>query len=864
MNGRMTPQRWQQVKQIVDAALDLRSGQREAFLSEACGDDGSLRGQVDRLIRSHEEAGSFIESPAYEGAAELIVGNERRSYTGLQLGHYSIVSRIGAGGMGEVYLAHDIKLDRKVAIKFLSESLVGNATAKERLVREAKAAAKLDHPNICSIYEIGEEAGVSFIVMQYVEGETLASLIKRAPMDLGESVDVAVQVADALAEAHSHGVIHRDIKPANIMITARGQAKVLDFGLAKISLGMPSRGESDAPTALKTEPGLVMGTMQYMSPEQLLGRDVDPRTDIFSLGVVMYEMATARRPFSGKTASETMDQIIHSQPEAIARLNYSVPAELERIIRKCIEKDPSRRYQSARDLLVDLRNLKRDNDSAVVVGEVTSRRRSNIRRGVIAATIVASLVVALLGLYLMRGRNEAIETIAVLPFVNANVDPNAEYLADGIPESIMNSLSQLPNLKVMSRNSVFRFKGQATDAQEVGQKLGVRAVLTGRVSQRGEGLAISIELVDARDNSQIWGQQYNRKLADVFAAQEEIAKEISERLRLRLTGEQQNRLTKRYTDNADAWLLYIKGRYFWDKRSAEGMEKARQFFSQAIEVDPAYALAYSGLADTYLFPLGGLPRRETMPRARAYAKKALQIDDTLAEPHTSLAFEEMSYELDWKAAEREFSRAIQLSPNYPVAHQLYGPCLLSLGRTEEALRESKRALDLDPLSLAINWHRGLMLYFARRYDEAIDQLRKTIQMAPDYVLAHSTLGWAYLQKGMYTEAVAELERGGGFQGPARGGSISRLAFVDVALGKRAEAEKILNDLKQMPQDESRPVHIARVYTALGEKDSAIRSLERAYLDRAFEIASIKVDPEFDGLRSDERFKDLLRRIGLEP
>ena len=438
-----------------------------------------------------------------------------------------------------------------------------------------------------------------------------------------------------------------------------------------------------------------------------------------------------------------------------------------------------------------------------------------------------------------------------------------EYLSDGITDSLINSLSQLPNMRMIAHGSVSHYKGLEADPQEVARELNVQAIVMGRITQLGDNLSISAELVDARTNSRLWGEQYNRNPTDILKVQTEIAREISERLRVKLTGEQQNRMTKRYTDNTEAYLLYTKGRYFWDKRTGEGMEKARESFNQATELDPNYALAYSGLADTYLFCYCSLPRYETMPKAKAYAEKALAIDEALAEAHTSLGFVKMNYEFDWAGAESEFKRALELSANYSVAHQFYAGCLLQQGRTEEGLREAKRALELDPLSLAINWYWGLTLFNARRYDEAIAHLRKTIQMDPNYHLAHGALGSAYVQKGMYAEATSEFQKWNTLLGMP-GEPSAKLAYVYVALGSRAEAQKILNELKQMPPDDNRPLEIASVYTALGDKDQAFEWLDQAYQQRSFGMFFLKVDPDFDSLRSDARFKALLGRIGLTP
>jgi serine/threonine-protein kinase len=894
----MKPDRWNQVDRLLDAALELSPEKRAAFLDEACVGDEELRKELDALLASDDGAQSFLEEPALEVAAKALVDN-KDSISGQIIGHYKIISRIGTGGMGEVYLAQDTKLDRRVAIKFLPESLVADEQARKRLVREAQAAAKLDHPNICSVYEVGEEDGRSFIVMQYVEGETLDVRRKREPFDVSESIALAAQVADALAEAHAHAIIHRDIKPSNIIITPRGQAKVLDFGLAKLSeptaLVSGLNIDTEASTqALLTTPGTIIGTVPYMSPEQVHGQRLDARTDIFSFGVVLYELLTGHQPFAAESGAGTISAILTHEPPPLTSHTRDVPIELERIVSKSLRKNRDARYQTMRDLQIDLKHLKEELDferkrersapaksNSEVRGiaeghpavESTAhpattdrwwtRAFSANRRSIALAGLLLIALTTAAYFYFSRTPNRTINSIAVLPFANLSKDANAEYLSDGITDSLINSLSQLPNVRMIAHGSVSRYKGNEIDPQEVGRALNVQAIVMGRITQLGDNLSISAELVDVGTNSRLWGEQYNPKPTDILKVQAEIAREISDRLRLELTNEQQNRLTKRYTDNADAYLLYTKGRYFWDKRTAAGMEKAREAFNQAIELDPSYALAYSGLADTYLFCYCQLPRHETQPKAKAYAEKALAIDDSLAEAHASLGFVKMNYEFDWVGAEKELKRAIELNPNYAVAHQFYGGCLLQQGRTEEGLREAKRALELDPLSLALNWYWGLTLINARQYDEAISQLRKTIQMDPNYHLAHSALGGAYLQKGMYPDALAEFQTANNLRGS--GDSVAGMAKVHRALGNKVEAQKILNELKQTAdKGETDPLQIARVYNALGDKDQAIEWLEKAYERRAFGMFFLKVDADFDNLRSDPRFTELLRRMNLAP
>jgi serine/threonine protein kinase/Flp pilus assembly protein TadD len=769
--------------------------------------------------------------------------------------------------MGEVYLAQDMKLDRTVALKILPAELAADQDRMRRFVQEAKAASALSHPNVAHIYEIGEADDTSFIAMEYVEGQSLDAKIKAHPLDSGEIVDIAMQVADALDEAHSKGITHRDIKPSNIMITARGQAKVLDFGLAKVAVQKPESSSSDMATVRKTDPGVVMGTVQYMSPEQAMGREVDHRTDVFSIGVLMYEMATGRLPFSGASASETIDRITHSQPEAIARFNYRVPVELERIIRKCMEKEPGRRYQSARDLLVDLRNLKRDSDSGVVPQGKASSPRGSLRRTVFAATVVAVFLAVGFGWYLLAGRGKAIDSIAVLPFVNVSADPNMEYLSDGITESLINNLSQLPNLKVISRSSVFRYKvrdpqASPPDPQAVARELNVRAVMTGRVVQRTDGLLITVELVNAQDNSQIWGQQYNRKLSDIFAVQEEIAKEISEKLRLKLTGAERKQLAKRPTENLKAFQYYMQGRAYRQRNTREDLLAAIHYSEKALEEDRNYALAYAGLADAYTI-LGGygyIAPIEGRRKAEESARKALTIDENLAEAHVALGHAYASFApSNFPLGDRELRHAIELSPSSALAHHYLGVSLVRQGRLDEGLEEFLRARELDPLSPIIARNAAIPYYLKRDYARALDLLRQAYELGPAF-----TSTWeigVYIQNRLFNETLAELEKA---KRERKNDSILiyDTGIVYAAQGKRAEALQNIKELEEMSGAGLSQAHwIAKIYAVLNEKELAFSSLERGLAAGAI-VFFYKDEPVWDTIRSDPRFAELLRRLGI--
>ncbi|HSB08024.1 MAG TPA: protein kinase [Blastocatellia bacterium] len=897
------------MKDVFCSALEREPAQRAAFLDRACDGDQSLRREVESLLASHEQAASFMETPVIEAAAQVCGEAPRESLVEQRVGQYEVLSELGKGGMGVVYLARDAKLDRKVALKLLPAYFMEDRERVRRFEREARAASALNHPNILTIYEVGQSDGQHFIATEFVEGQTLRQHAAGALLKIGEVIDIVLQAAGALAAAHAAGIVHRDIKPENVMVRPDGYVKVLDFGLAKLTQRRTAPVASEGTTRIvfKTEPGVVMGTVSYMSPEQARGLEVDERTDIWSLGVVLYELLAGHAPFEGATTGDVLVAVLDREPTPLAQWR-EVPADLERVVCQALSKEREERYQTVQELSADLKRLKQrlefeaglgryapseDGDPSGApssaytiidpVGRPThesgdgretrapriaeyllaqvSRRRRTAVLVLLGLVLTAASVVYIL--QFARGR-QAIDSVAVLPLVNVSADPDAEYLSDGVTESLINSLSQLPGLRVMSRDSVFRLKGRDLDAQTAGRELGVRALLMGRVVQRGDGLSISVELVDTHDNSHIWGEQYSRRLADILAVQEDISKSVTERLRLKLSGKDKERLAKRYTENTEAYQLYMRGRYFWDKRpgDVDVLEKAIRSFNQAIEMDPNYALAYAGLGDAYLFSAASLGRKETMARARAAAKKALEIDDTLAEAHTTLGFVKMNFDFDWPGAEQEFKRALELNPNYATAHQFYGAYLIQSGRSnEEGMRELRRALEIDPLSLALNWHAGSMLYYTRQYDEAIEQFQKTLQLDPNHSLSRVGLAQAYLQKGKLAEAIRILEEVTTAR-PKAAESRPGLAYAYAATGKRAKAQELTNLIETSAQGNV-TYHLARIYTALGKTDQALRWLEKAYDERAFNMFFLGVEPAFDSLRSDARFEALLRRVGLE-
>jgi TolB-like protein len=760
--------------------------------------------------------------------------------------------------MGDVYRAHDTRLDRDVAVKVLPERYVRDSEARMRFEREAKAVAALTHPNILAIHDYGSHENAAYSVTELLEGQTLRQRMLQGSLPWRKSAEIAAEIADGLAAAHAKGIIHRDLKPENIFLTSDGRVKILDFGLAQL-IRPETSGEIDAssiPTApMKTDPSAIMGTAGYMSPEQLRGEPVDATTDIFSLGCVLFEMVSGRGAFIRGTVIDSLSAILTDTPDVFGETQKLIPFELARLIQRCLEKNRAERFQSTRDLAYALRAI---GTSDALTFEAPRERRK--RRVVWGSIAIAAIVAVTVFYYFTRGgfvgelavKRAAMKqprALAILPFVNATGDREAEYLSDGITETLINTLAQVPGLRVMSRTSVFHYKGNAPDPLRVGRELHVGSVVIGRVETVGDRLVVSAELVNASDNSLIWGNRYQIARADLFSVQQSIASEIARMLRLELTGREQQLLAKRYTTDPRAYELYLKGRFQWNKRDAEGLYKAIDFFNQAIEIDPQYALAYAGLADCYnlLDIWAGLPTRETFPKAKAAAQKALSIDDQLAEAHTSLAYAIHTYEWDWKAAEHEYRRAIELNPNYATAHQWYAEFLTAVGRFDEARREGQKALELDPMSPIINAVVGWNETMARRYDAAIEQTRRTTQLFPSFSPGHAYLGLAYLESGKPREAIAALET-------ARR-ELDIVVFetwlirAHLAAGDHALARRMTAELEERGKREYLPpYYMAALYAHLGERAKADAELKRAYDERTGALVWINVDPAMDPLR----------------
>jgi len=799
------------------------------------------------------------------------------------IAHYRIIKKLGAGGMGDVYLAMDTKLDRNVAIKVLPPAFVAEENLKKRLVREAQAAAKLDHPNICAIYDVSEADSLTFIVMQYIEGETLAAKMERNPLAVSTALAIAEQAAEGLAEAHAHGIVHRDIKPQNMMITLRGQLKILDFGLAK-QMRSSDSVDDEAPTAtLLSTPGLVVGTMPYMSPEQVKGEPLDASSDLFSLGVTLYEMLAGKHPFKDKSAPVTMSRILLSEPIPTEQFQARVSPELQALLTRMLRKDKAARYQSVQEFLTDLRRLPpqlpaNDTQSDVRRTKKASATTSTEKRddsilsiaqrnkwALLASALAFILVAVAISWWLAT---EHSDSLAILPFTYASNDPqlmanpDREYLSDGLTESIINNLSQLANLKVIARSSVFRYKGKDLSVQAIGRELNVRAVLNGEIKQQGDELTINVELMDVKENRSIWGDTYKRKTADIQTVQKEIARAVSEKLRLKLTGADQNQLAKTYTKSGEAYEAYLKGRYYWNKRTDDGFKQATNFFQQAIAKDPTYALAYTGLADCYTLQsdYGFLPPKEGYALAKGAVTLALKYDESLAEAHTSLAAIKAVTDWDWQGAENEYRKALELNPKYPTAHHWYGAQLLLQGRLNQALQEIKIAQQLDPLSLGINKDFAVILLYMRDYDKALEQCRKTLEIEPDFGAMSTYIAQIYELEAKYPEATAELEKAHA-SAPEDVEITYALGQAYALMGRKDEALKISNELNQSGKNSLRK-EAAYLYALLGEKEQAMAILQRAAEDHYMPVAELKMDPRLEELRKDPRVLELLQKIGL--
>ena len=887
----MNSERWRQIENIFHLALERDPQERSSFLAQACAQgDPALRREVESLIAYHEGAGSFLNEPAVSEAARILHVNrspeglnapsddyslasdiapqddecgpraDRREHN-LRLaeiarlvsdktfGRYQVQELLGKGGMGEVYKVLDTQLNRFVALKVLRDKYNENEKCVKRFEQEARAVSGLNHPHILTIYDIGTLNGRTFITTEFVDGQTLRKRIQGGAIDPSNMFEIAFQTADALIAAHRAAILHRDLKPENIMLRNDGYVKLLDFGLAKLI--------DPSDSVAHTLPGVILGTPQYMSPEQARGSSVDARTDIWSFGVLLYEMVTGVCPFSGSTVDEVLDSVKTKEPPSLSFYKADVHPELALIITKAMSKNIEDRYESLSHVVLDLKRVEHHLMSAPSGVDYTKVRTSA------AATLVANKASS----PAKSRQRKTIKSVAILPFTNETEDPKFDYLSDGITETIINNLSQLPQLRVMSRNSVFRFKGKDLVRTVIGRELGVGALLTGKLLRVAGRLIVQTELVDVADGSQLWGAQFNRKSGDVLQIQEAIANDISEELKLNLSRRQRKLLSKRPTVKDNAYHSYLKGRFCWNKRSTEGLRQSINFFNNAIEFDPMFALAYAGIADAYAV----LGNQHSMVLSDAYSKaktaalRALAIDDTLAEAYPTLGYIRGAYDRDWNGSEEALRKAITLNPGYATAHQWYSAILRALGRVDEAIEEAETAFSLDPLSPIINANVGLCFYVARRYEEAAALFRRTITVEPEFFWSRYLLGLTQRQRGEYTQALTELRLALSLANdkPMEAVVLSDLAYTFGILKDEGEAHRLIGELKALAKVyHVAPYDLAVAHLGVGDKNTAFDWLEEAYRTRDEGLLWLKVDPVLDEVRNDPRYLTLLKQVGL--
>jgi len=775
---------------------------------------------------------------------------------------YEVIEELGEGGMGKVYRVEDKKIKEEVALKLINPEIAGDKKTIERFSNELKFARKIAHRNVCKMYDLGEEGKTHYITMEYVPGENLMGMIRMMrQLSPAQAISIAQQICEGLAEAHRLGVVHRDLKPNNIMIDKDGKARIMDFGIAR---SLQAKGI--------TAGGVMIGTPEYMSPEQVDGKEADQHSDIYSLGVVLYKMVTGKLPFSGDSSLSIALKHKTETPPDPKQYNAQISEDLSRVILRCMEKDKKNRYQSAEELFSELNRIEKKiptkervipEKKPMISKEITVM--FGIRKLFMPALIVVALIIAAVVIWQLLPRKEAVPfstakpSIAVLPFVDLSPLEDQTYFCDGLADELINRLSRIKSLRIPARTSAFSLKGKDLDIKEIGEKLNVEMVLEGSIRKAGDKLRITIQLVKVDSGYPLWSEKYDRNMEDIFTLQDEISMSIVDNLKLELLGKEKTKLVKQYTQNLEAYELYLKGRYFWNKRTGEGMKKSVRYFEQAIEEDPIYALAYAGLAYSYV-TLGEwniLPAKEVFPKAKGAAKKALEIDNSLAEAHCPLGAVKCNFEWDWKGAEREYKLAIELNPNDASAHQWYSEYLVMMGRFKEAIREIKRAHELDPLSLIINAIEALHLYYAREFDRGIEQCRKVLEIDPNFRPAHIYIGYNYLGNDMYEEALEEFKKLNNH--PYQ-------AITYAKMDKITEAKKLLENFIEISNKEGVPgisLSIAEIYFALGEDDQGFKWLERAYERRERQMISIKIEPLFDSVRSDSRFKAMLRKMNFE-
>ena len=900
----MTPERQQQIKQVFHAVRECTPEARGAYLDEVRRKDDALGQEVASLLLAYEDLGDFMQQPVLAMPQKPEPTIEQLALTaGQQVGHYQIEHQLGAGGMGVVYLARDTRLGRLVTLKLLPPRFTKDRDRMRRFQQEARAASALNHPNLLTIYEVGQmdadADGTFYIVAEYVTGLTLRELFRDDTMQLGKVLDLVLQLTDAIAVAHQAGIVHRDIKPENVMLRPDGIVKVLDFGLAKLT-EHAERPPAPNFTTVTTQPGLVMGTVAYMSPEQARGKEVDARSDLFSIGAVLYELLTGRKPFQGETQSDVLAALLEREPPPLTYYVAGLPSALQLIVTRALAKPLPARFQTAQEFGQALRQLKNelefaaqlsrsvekesslhlkvgtgapdDNEVTQVISGSVSLKSSlnfllsgfNYSRRVtfFAAACFLLLVGMFAGRHLWRDSKPALNSIAVLPFINVGNDPQKEYLPDAITENLIDSLSRLPSLRVSSRSTVFGYKGRAMDPRQAGKELQVGGVLTGRVEWQGEKLIVQTELVDTTNGSRLWGEVFQQTRADILTTQGVIVREIAAKLHRRLSPESEQQLIRRHTEDSAAYELYAQGRYLHSQYGYEPMNKALDSFRRAITRAPQYALAYCGIADVYAdMSSQYIPPGEAMPKAREAALKALELDEKLPEAHHSLALVKLWGDWDWAGAEREFQRALELNPGLALTRMYYAEMLLHQKRFEEALHQIRLVEESDPVSTLARTHEGIIYYGMRQYEQAVKVFRKILELNPNNRGIQRQLALALSTQERHQEAIALITQ------LAPDSSIAQLqwlAYIYAHAGQRGEALKLLAALKvRAAQEPVSPTAFAAIYVGLGDKEQALAWLHKAYAEQSDHLKSIGIDPMFDPLRNDPQFIEILRGIGLQ-
>lgn len=840
----MSADQWRQLEQLYHAALERRTGERAEFVAEVCRGDPELQQELESLVAQDAAVGGLLDSPVWEGAGGLLTDEsatpeegQLNPAIGTIIARYQLIEQLGAGGMGVVYKAKDIRLRRMVALKFLTKARSREPEAIQRFEREARAASALNHPNICILYDISEYERRPFLVLELLEGETLQNRIRRGPLTIEEILDCGIQVADALDSAHQKGIIHRDIKPANIFLTTCGQSKILDFGVAKLH---SVEDRNHLPQALTgTGSGCIVGTVPYMSPEQARGEELDARTDLFSLGAVIYEMATQRTAFSGDTIPMAFGALLHCDPAPISDVAPRLPVRLSEIVSCALEKNRACRYSNALAILTALKNLKHDLQSTRYQPTSASEPRT-------------------------LPSPRFTDSIAVLPFENVSGSPNVEYLAEGIAESIINRLARVATLRVIPRATAFKHKHSSLDPVETGRELDARVVLIGRLAEQAGQLIIGTELIDCSERSQLWGEKYNRGFSEMLAMETEIVQEIASRLRIRINPDDKEHLAKPPAADVEAYKLFLKAMYHANKWTLEGIQKGMGFLRQAIEEDPAYPRPYAGLGYIYMLLgfFGMAPPRDVFPKAKSAALKVLEIEGEAYSAHLLLGMVALSFEWDWREAEKQLRRALQLAPNDPYCHWALGVWLIAAGRSDDAIGAMQRAVALDPLCAPISHGLSNAYYWARRYDASLQACKNTLELDPAFGPAHQSLATLYAQMGRHQDAFAQLEQSF-IQRPR--GELDQVGYAIVCAisGRAEEARKAISELEgsRSPRYSTGP-GCAIVYAALGEQEKALDLLEECYEERCGFLIFIANHPAVESLYPHPRFRDLMRRLGI--